>query len=98
MNVDELEAWVDESIRRVRRRGYYPGDFIRMRQRNGGQSREVIERLVKSGEVQSGLRRTVKLGLIDWSLEMAVRKFPELFSPEARQCADFRLDVLAKEL
>lgn len=28
----------------------------------------------------------------------AVRKFPGLFSPEARKCADFRLDVLAKVL
>jgi hypothetical protein len=35
-------------------------------------------------------------GLLDWSIEAAVLKFPDKFSQAAQACADFRLNVLAK--
>ena len=69
MNVGEVEAWVDESIRQSKARGYHPGDFIRMRAADGGRSIQVIERLVQSGEVQSGFRRMKQIGLLEWSLD-----------------------------
>jgi hypothetical protein len=98
MNVDELEAWIDESIRLSQSKGYYPRDFIRMRYANGHRSVGPIERLVQSGEIQSGFKRMKKIGLLAWSLEAAVLKFPERFTKAAQTCADFRLNVLAKEI
>lgn len=98
MNVDDLETWVDESIRLSGTKGYFPTDFMRMRRANSGRSVEPIERLVQSGDIQSGFRRMKQIGLIDWSLEAAVRKFPARFTKQALSCAEFRLDVLAKEI
>lgn len=98
MNADELEVWIDESIRLSRSKGYHPRDFIRMREANGHRSVEPIERLVQSGEIQSGFKRMKQIGLLAWSLEAAVMKFPERFTKAARECADFRLNVLAKEI
>ncbi len=98
MSVDEVEAFVDELIRRAKAFNYSPRDFIRMRQSNGGRSIEIIEKLVISGDVQSGFKRLKEIDLLDWSLESAVLKFPGRFSKDARECAAFRLNVLAKEI
>lgn len=98
MNVDEVEAFVDELIRRAKPLNYSPSEFMRMRESNGGRSIEVIEKLVKSGDVQSGFKRLKEIGLLEWSLESAVLKFPSRFSKDARECAAFRLNVLAKEI
>ena len=50
-----------------------------------------IEKRVQSGEVQSGFRRLKQFGLLEWSIEAAVMKFPNEFSRNARDCASWRL-------
>ncbi len=92
----ELEAYIDESIRRSTRRGYYPTVFRRMRDQHGTVA--AISMLVESGEVQSGFKRLKKLGLIEWSIEAAVVKFPECFTSRARECAEFRLKLARDEI
>lgn len=88
---DPLEAFIDESIRLFAKRDYHPSEFIRMRERYGG-AMAAIERLVKSGEIQSGFRKLQKLDMLERSMEGTVRRFPARFTQEARDCADFRLD------
>jgi hypothetical protein len=91
MQSDPLEAWVDESIQRSRAHGYFPTEFIRMRERHRTVS--AMERLVQSGHIQSGFVRLRDLGLAEeWSVEAGILKFPERFTPTARSCAQFRLD------
>jgi hypothetical protein len=84
-----LEAFVDETIRLAKEHGYNPTVFQSMRRQHG--TIEAIEKLVQSGEVQSGFKRLKQLGLLDWSIESAVMKFPTEFSRNARQCAEWRL-------
>ena len=52
---------------------------------------EAISKLVVSEGVQSGFRRLKDLGLLDWTIEAAVMKFPDEFSASVRECAVFRL-------
>jgi hypothetical protein len=95
MNVDGLEAFIDETIRRAQQRGYYPTVFQRMRAQYGTVS--AIEKLVISGEVQSGFKRLQELGLLAWSIEASVIKFPEKFTNAANECAEFRLRLVRNE-
>ena len=90
MNVDELEAFIDEAIRLSAANGYHPTVFIGMRARHGTVA--AIEKLVVSPDLQSGFMRLRELGLLDWTIEAAVLKFPARFSRHARECAQFRLD------
>jgi len=86
---DPLEAFVDEGLRLMARRDYHPSIFIRRRDELGTVS--AIERLVVSGEVQSGFHRLRRLNMLEWSMEAAVRRFPDRFTQTARECAAFRL-------
>ena len=65
----ELEAFVDEAIRLSKERGYNPSIFVGMRHQFG--TIDAIERLVQSGDLQSGFKRLKQLGLIDWTNELA---------------------------
>jgi hypothetical protein len=94
MNVDELEVFCDEGIRLARQAGYTPTVFQGMRARHG--TVPAIEKLVLSGDVQSGFKRLKGLGLLQWSIEAAVLKFPDRFSTNAKQCAEFRLSLAEK--
>ncbi len=85
----ELELFIDETIRLSRQRGYHPTTFIGMRQRHG--TIDAVSRLVTSGDIQSGFRRLVELGLVNWTVEMAVTKFPDEFSRPVREAAEWRL-------
>jgi hypothetical protein len=84
-----LEAFIDETIALAKARGYIPAIFIGMRRQYG--TVEAIERLVQSGDIQSGFKRLTKLGLADWTIEAAVSKFAGEFSRHARECAEWRL-------
>jgi len=84
-----LEAFIDETIRRAREKGYIPTVFIRMRQRH--RTIPAISKLVQSGDVQSGFRRLRELDLLEWTIEAAILKFPSEFSRNDRECAQFRL-------
>lgn len=84
-----LEAFIDETIHRGREKGYIPTVFIAMRREMG--TIPAISRLVRSGDLQSGFKRLRSLGLLDWTIEAAVEKFPEEFTATDRECAAFRL-------
>lgn len=88
----QLEAFIDETIAVSARKAYHPTTFIGMRARYG--TVEAISRLVISGDVQSGFTKLKKLGLIDYTIEAAVMKFPSEFSKQAVECADFRLRLV----
>jgi hypothetical protein len=85
-----LDQFVDEGIRRGSAAGYHPTVFLRMRQDYG--TKQAIERIVKTSKPQSGFRRMKDLGLLEWTLESAVLKFPEQFSSHAGTYAKARLD------
>ncbi len=86
-----LEPFIDESIKRSNKKGYHPTTFIRMRSDYG--TIPAIKRLVESGEPQSGFRRLKELGMLDWSLEAAVLKFPQDFPDrKTAEYARARLD------
>ncbi|HJR56765.1 MAG TPA: hypothetical protein VJ798_09315 [Rhizomicrobium sp.] len=89
MPQDTLEAFVEESLRRSLERGYHPTIFQKMRQDYGLE--RAIEKLVESSDIQSGFARLKDLGLLDWSLEAAVIRFPGSFPVKTREYAGFRL-------
>jgi hypothetical protein len=94
--MDPLEVWVDESIRRSQARGYHPTDFIAMRDRHG--TVPAMERLMQSGQIQSGLVRLNALGMAqEWSVEAGILRFPQRFTLSAREAAQFRLDHIEDE-
>lgn len=86
---DPVEAFVDEGLRRMAQRNYYPTIFLRMREEHG--TVPTIERLVVTGEVQSGFQQLRRLNMLEWSMEAAVGRFPDRFTQTARECAAFRL-------
>jgi hypothetical protein len=86
---DPLEAFIDEGIRQMAKRGYYPTIFQGMRARHG--TVEAITKLVESGDIQSGFKKLRQLRMLEWSMEAAVMRFPDRFTATARECAEFRL-------
>jgi hypothetical protein len=90
----ELESFIDESIKRSRAKGYQPTTFEGMRRRWG--THEAIRRLVISGEIQSGFRKMIPLGLRDWTVESAVVRFSDEFGKEETQAAQWRLDQASR--
>lgn len=91
----ELEAFIDETIRVSAQHAYYPTAFMAMRERHG--TKNAISRLVVSGDVQSGFSKLQKLGLIDYTIEAAIMKFPGEFSRQDHECAEFRLRMVAED-
>jgi hypothetical protein len=90
-----LEAFIDESIELAKQRGYDPIVFKGMRRNHG--TLEAIERLVRSGDIQSGFKRMKQLDLLAWTVEAAVLKFPSEFTRNARECAEWRLQQTARK-
>jgi hypothetical protein len=58
-----LEAFIDETIRRAKEHGYNPTVFQGMRHQHG--TLDAIERLVQSGDIQSGFKRLKEPGLLE---------------------------------
>jgi hypothetical protein len=90
----ELEAFIDEALRQSVRAGYHPAVFRRMRDQHG--LIEAIEKLVQSGEIQSGFRRLNTLNMLEWSIEEAVIRFSDEFTPIALECAEFRIRLASE--
>jgi hypothetical protein len=90
----ELEALIDESVAISRKHGYPPVAFERMRRQIG--TLATIKKLVISGELQSGFKKMQELGIIEWSLEQAIRNFPAEFSKAERECAHWRIETLLR--
>ena len=91
----ELEAFIDDGNRRAKELGYRPTAFMDMRTQYGTVG--AITRLVTSGEIKSGLRRMIQLGVADWTIDAAVAKFPSCFPLDVQEAAQWRLST-AKEL
>lgn len=95
-HADPLEAWIDESIRLSWSKGYDPHEFIAMRKRHG--TVDAMERLMRTGHIQSGLLRLKELGMAEeWSVEAGILKFPDRFKSTTLQAARFRLDHIDDE-
>jgi hypothetical protein len=58
-----FEAFIDKTIELAQERGIQPYIFIRMRRQYV--TLDAIERLVQSGDIQSGFRRLNQLNLLD---------------------------------
>lgn len=85
-----LEQFIDETLQRSADRGYVPTVFIGMRNSLGLVT--AIQRLVETSEPKSGFRRLKDLGMVEWSLEAAVIRFPSHFTKQAIAYAQVRLD------
>ena len=85
----ELEAFITESVRISMENGCHPTAFLEMRSRYGTVG--AMDRLMRSGEIQSGFKRLEALGLLEWSVEAGVLRFPDEFSPEVIEAAEWRL-------
>jgi hypothetical protein len=73
-----LEEFIEDSLQRSRERGYIPHDFLDGVDQHGLITE--ITRRVEGSEFKSGLLKVLELGLVDWSLEAAVLKFPDRFT------------------
>lgn len=86
----DLEAFVDEGIRRAKAVGYVPTIFIGMRSTMG--TKRAMEQLVTSGDIQSGFKKMSGLNMLEWTLETGVVRFKELFSRDHVAAAEWRLE------
>jgi hypothetical protein len=87
----ELEDFIDTSIVESAKKDYHPTAFIGMRENLG--TVPAIVKLVTQGDIQSGFRSLEKLGMIDWTIEAAVLKFPKDFpNREVQAAAAWRID------
>lgn len=94
-DADALEIFIDEGLRRGRALGYRPTVFLDMRERL--KTQPAIKQLLKQGDIQSGFKRMVQLGLRDWTIEAAAIKFPSLFAKDIRAAAQWRLEQADKK-
>lgn len=95
--ITDLEVFVDQMIEQARAEGYVPSGFLQTRYRDGVcQTATAIAKLVKSTKIQSGLIRLNEIGLIHMSLEAAVLKFPDEFTPEVQIYAKHRLEEVSR--
>lgn len=90
-----LEIFCDECIRRSNERHFDHSLFEGMRARQG--TIPAIKALVEMGDKLSGIKRLNELGLLNWSIEAAVVKFPEEFAPRTVELSQDRLRQLRSE-
>lgn len=85
-----LEAFIDSATRRLADRDYVPDEFLGLRNQLG--LVQAITQLVEGSEFKGGFLRVLELGLVDWSLEAAVTRYPDRFSnlTVAYACARLR--------
>lgn len=88
----ELEKFIDELIERSIERGYTPKIFIDMRNNHG--TIETIKSAVTGRKIPVGLERLKEFGLLGLSIEAAVLKFSNEFTPEEQEVARWRLEQM----
>ena len=95
MSTRDLEqafsARIHESIQETRALNYFPTRFEHMLAEQSAVS--LAKKLVKSGELQDGLKAVVKLGRKDLTMEAIMMEpaFEKLFSKAELQAAEWRL-------
>lgn len=90
-----LEYFCDEFIRRGNALNFDHSLFEGMRVRHG--TIAAIKTVVDMGGKLSGIKKLNELGLLDWSIEAAVVKFPEEFTPRTLEYAKDRLRLERSE-
>ena len=87
-----FEARVRAALLECHRLGYYPHDFEGMLA--SASAARVAEKLVTSGELQTGLKRLAQMGRLDLSVEsiMLEPEFESLFNKTLRDAAQWRLN------
>ena len=88
----DFEARVRAALIECHRLGYHPTDFEGML--CNATAARVAEKLVKSGELQTGLKRLAQMDRLDLSVEsiMLEAQFESLFKKPLREAAQWRLD------
>jgi hypothetical protein len=81
-----------DTVRQAHALDYHPHRFEQMLNVEGGLA--LAHRLVKSGELQDGLRALIRLGRRDLAMEsiMLEEEFKPLFTPAERAAARWRLE------
>lgn len=89
----KFNAYVDEGIPRLRKRGYNPFQFLEMVERYGDAVGATQHLLAQPGHTSYGFRRLLELGRLEDSVEFAVCLpwFSELFDTSERDEARARL-------
>ncbi|MEJ6500987.1 MAG: hypothetical protein QNL16_00465 [Rhodobacterales bacterium] len=87
---DELLATCDEAAKL----GYVANEFAAMLETSGGV--QTAKKLVRSGEIQSGLLRLRDLGRLDLATEAVMLRpeFKELFNKDHLDAASWHLDQM----
>lgn len=87
-----FEEKVRAALVECHRLGYHPSDFEGMLAT--ASAARVTEKLVQSGEIQTGLKRLAQMGRLDLSVEsiMLELEFSSLFSTQLREAAQWRLN------
>ena len=88
----DFDARIRAAIIECHRLRYYPSDFEEMLR--CATAIRVAEKLVTSGELQSGLKRLAQLNRLDLSIEfiMLETQFQPLFKEPVLEAAQWRLD------
>lgn len=88
----DFEAKVRDALLECHRLGYHPSDFEGMLA--NASAAHVAEKLVASGELQTGLKKLAQMGRLDLSVEfiMLEPQFESLFKKPLREAAQWRLD------
>lgn len=88
---DEFQAACESAVQECRRLGYVPTVWIGMMQSQGAV--EAAKRLLRSGDLQPGLLRLLRLGRPDLTIEHAVLNvtWADLFDDQDRELAEWRL-------
>lgn len=99
MTEDEQEFTLacKRAIAECRKLGYNPSIWNRMVEEHGGVV--TARRLIKSGDMQTGLRKLLSLGRLELTVEHAVldERWHDLFTDEERDLARWRLEVAQGE-
>ena len=91
----DLQEFIENLKTTAAKHGYRPTELMDTIRRH--KLKPAIEKLVCSGDIQSGLERLHQLGLLHLSIESAVLKFHKEFSEEARKCAEFRIRMVKEQ-
>lgn len=93
---ERFEARVRAAIGECHQLGYHPHDFESMLASTSAV--RVAEKLVVSGNIQTGLKRLAQLGRLDLSMEAMVLdpEFAVLFDLPLRRAAIWRLEELKR--
>ena len=93
----QLEAHAHKGIEICRQLGRKPRDYVRMRRELGTIGAD--KKLVRSGDLQSGLQYLVSHGKREWTVEGRVVEFGEPFyDADDIKCAKWRLKEVTKNL